>query len=110
MAHFAEVDATNIVRRVVVMPDDATPESCEKLLGVRCGACDGCKAEPQTDCAAPTQWVQTSYTSSIRTRYAGVGFEWHEDLDAFVRPPKGEKNDFTLDEVTKAYVPVVKED
>lgn len=122
MAHFAEVDAKNVVTRVVVMPDDATPDSCADLLGVRCGACQGCladrairdrdprgepdPADSKTDCTAPTQWVQTSYSGSIRTRYAGVGFEWHEDLDAFVVPPTGDKNNFTLDPNTKAYMPL----
>jgi len=103
MTHFAEVDANNIVKRVVVTDDEATAESCAQLLGTRCAACDGCLATPQTACLAPTQWVQTSDTGSIRTRYAGVGFEWHEDLDAFVAPPPGPG--FVLDPVTKAYLP-----
>lgn len=32
-------------------------------------------------------WVQTSYNGSIRKNYAGRGFRYDEDLDAFI-PPK----------------------
>lgn len=35
----------------------------------------------------PAQWIQTSYNSNIRKRYAGIGYTYDADLDAFI-PPK----------------------
>ena len=32
-------------------------------------------------------WVQTSYNNNIRKNYAGIGFRYDDDLDAFI-PPK----------------------
>jgi len=32
-------------------------------------------------------WVQTSYNNNIRKNYAGIGFKYDDDLDAFI-PPK----------------------
>lgn len=78
MAHFAELDANNVVKRVIVVENkdccDANgveKESigiahCEWLLGGR--------------------WVQTSYNGSMRKRYAGVGMIYNEELDAFIGP------------------------
>ena len=79
MAHFAELDQNNVVLRVIVVDnkDTSTPNGtekeyigaahCEKLFGGR--------------------WIQTSYNSKFRKRYAGTGMTYHEDIDAFV-PPK----------------------
>ena len=35
----------------------------------------------------PGFWVQTSYNSNMRKRYAGIGYSYNAGLDAFV-PPK----------------------
>lgn len=83
MAHFAELDQDNIVLRVIVVDnenllDEGGQESeqvgveyCERLLGGR--------------------WVQTSYNARIRKSYAGAGFTYDEDRDAFISPkPDGE--------------------
>lgn len=35
----------------------------------------------------PATWVQTSYNGNIRKRFAGIGYSYLEQLDAFV-PPK----------------------
>lgn len=79
MAHFAELDANNVVLRVVVVDtkDNSTADGiekesigqafCERLFGGR--------------------WVQTSYNGNIRKRYAGIGYTYNQTLDAFV-PPK----------------------
>ena len=37
--------------------------------------------------SSPGEWVQTSYTRSIRQNYAGIGFSYDKELDAFI-PPK----------------------
>ena len=34
-----------------------------------------------------TNWKQTSYTASFRKNYAGIGFSYDQNLDAFI-PPK----------------------
>jgi hypothetical protein len=35
----------------------------------------------------PTSWVQTSYNGNIRKRFAGIGYAYNQELDAFI-PPK----------------------
>lgn len=79
MAHFAELDENNVVKRVIVVGNADTSDAngvekehigaafCERLLGGR--------------------WVKTSYNNNIRKRYAGIGYTYNADLDAFV-PPK----------------------
>ena len=79
MAHFAELDDNNIVLRVVVIGNKDTADAsgvekehigaafCERLFGGR--------------------WVQTSYNGNIRKNYAGIGYTYRHDLNAFV-PPK----------------------
>ena len=79
MAHFAELDENNVVKRVIVVANKDTADAdgnekesigvafCQKLLG--------------------GNWVQTSYNGSIRKNYAGIGYTYDTALDAFV-PPK----------------------
>jgi hypothetical protein len=69
MAHFAEIDSTNTVLRVIVVADEHETngaEWCNNLLG--------------------GTWVQTSYTNRIRKQYAGVGYAYDADADEFVAP------------------------
>jgi hypothetical protein len=69
MAHFAEIDSTNTVLRVIVVADEHEAngaEWCNKLLG--------------------GTWVQTSYTNRIRKQYAGIGYTYDSDADVFVAP------------------------
>jgi hypothetical protein len=35
----------------------------------------------------PSGWVQTSYNGSLRKRYAGIGYLYIQEIDAFI-PPK----------------------
>jgi hypothetical protein len=74
MAHFAELDSANQVTRVIVVNNSIGDESqgvefCKSLFG------------------ADTHWVQTSYNSSFRKHYAGIGFTYDAVSDAFI-PPK----------------------
>lgn len=32
------------------------------------------------------EWIQTSYNGSIRKNYAGIGFTYNTELDAFIPP------------------------
>jgi hypothetical protein len=80
MAHFASLDENNIVTQVIVVANEDTSDSngveveeigvafCKKLLG------------------AETNWKQTSYNNNFRVRYAGIGYKFYEDLNAFVPP------------------------
>jgi hypothetical protein len=69
MAHFAEINSTNTVLRVIVVADEHESngaEWCSNLLG--------------------GTWVQTSYNHNIRKQYAGIGFTYDADADVFVAP------------------------
>jgi hypothetical protein len=79
MAHFCQLDENNVVTQVIVVANSDTADAsgvekehigaafCEKLLG--------------------GTWKQTSYNGSIRKNYAGLGYTYNADIDAFV-PPK----------------------
>jgi hypothetical protein len=67
MAHFAEIDDTNIVVRVIVIPDDLEEigeQWCATNLGGR--------------------WIQTSYNNTIRKQFAGIGYYYNSEEDVFV--------------------------
>ena len=93
MAHFAQLDDNNVVTQVIVVANEDTADSngvetesigvafCQKLLG------------------ASTNWKQTSYNGSIRTRYAGIGYSYDASLDAFITPKPHAS--WTLDSSTK---------
>jgi hypothetical protein len=74
MAHFAKLGAGNIVERVEVVSNDiATSEQA----GV-----DFLKSLYGKD----TVWKQTSYNGNIRKNYAGMGYTYDENKDAFISP------------------------
>jgi len=81
MAHFAQLDANNVVTEVIVInnaviEDFPFPES--EPLGV---------AFCQSLYGADTVWKQTSYNNNFRGTYAGIGFTYDPDADVFVPPP-----------------------
>jgi hypothetical protein len=82
MAHFAEIDENNIVQRVVVISSaevfDTENEEEVEQLGI-----DFCK----TLYGEETEWVQTSYNSKFRYKFAGIGDFYDRDVGAFI-PPK----------------------
>ena len=79
MAHYAQIDSNNIVTQVIVIDNKDTADAngvekeyigaafCERLFG--------------------GTWKQTSYNGNIRKNYAGIGYTYNADIDAFV-PPK----------------------
>lgn len=79
MAHFAQLDENNVVTQVIVVAN------AELLL-------DGVESETKgvIFCKSlfgeDTKWVQTSYNATIRKNYAGIGFTYDKDLDAFIAP------------------------
>jgi len=81
MAHFARLDAANIVTEVIVVDNGilGTPET-EQL---------GIKWLEDFDTLrgfSPAQWVQTSYNGKFRGRYAGIGMTYDTVLDEFIAP------------------------
>ena len=79
MAHFAQLDENNVVTQVIVVHNNELLDEngieqeskgiafCQSLLG--------------------GNWVQTSYNSNFRKNYAGIGFTYDRQRDAFI-PPK----------------------
>ena len=99
MAHFAELDDSNVVLRVIVLNNNVIlDENGNELeeLGIAF-----CKSLYGND----TNWKQTSYNNSFRKNYAAVGFTWREDLDGFV-PPQNYTS-WALNETTCRYEPPV---
>lgn len=82
MAHFAEIDSSNVVISVIVIDDryESDGESyCQYLT------------------KSNNRWLKTSYNTlrnehlkggtPFRKNYAGIGFTYNEEIDGFV-PPK----------------------
>lgn len=90
MAHWAELDDKNIVLRVTV-GDDNEPDKGYNWLINNLGG----------------RWVETFIDSQIRKNYAGIGFFYDEQRNAFI-PPKppssttedGNIIDYSLNEET----------
>ena len=91
MAHFAEIDSSNTVIRVIVIDDEYQSEGeayCQNLLN------------------STNRWLQTSYNTlynehlkggtPFRKNFAGIGFTYNETIDGFVPPKKFES--WILDE------------
>jgi hypothetical protein len=81
MAHFAQLDDQNIVTQVIVVTnaellDPATGSESEALGIAFCQSLFG----------AETKWVQTSYNAKTRKNYAGIGFTYDSNRDAFISP------------------------
>ena len=96
MAHFAEIDNNNIVTKVIVihnnelLVDGVESETkgidfCESLYNHR-------------------DWVQTSYNGNIRYNFAGPGFLWDSENEAFY-PPQPYPS-WSLDENFKWQAPI----
>jgi hypothetical protein len=89
MAHFAKLNENNIVTEVIVVNNNEIlfngTESeykgtafCQSLFG--------------------GNWKQTSYNGNIRKNFAGIGFTYDAERDAFIAPKP--HNSWTLDEAT----------
>ena len=80
MAHFAKLDANNVVEQVIVVSNDDIKDNsgtevesigvafCQKLLG------------------ASTNWKQTSYNNNFRKQYAGIGYRYDASKNKFITP------------------------
>lgn len=54
----------------------------------------------------PSVWKRTSYNDRIRKNYAGIGYSYDENLDAFI-PPRPPFESWTLDPDLCIWVPPV---
>jgi len=78
MAHFAQLNENDIVIQVIVINNSELLGENGKeseQIGI-----DFCKSLFGQN----TVWKQTSYNSTFRKNYAGVGFYFNEILDAFI--------------------------
>lgn len=86
MAHYAFLDDNNIVTEVITGKDET-----ELIEGL----------EPETWYGnfRGQKCVRTSYNANIRYNYAGIGFTYDPDADAFIapRPECGHKEVFLND-------------
>lgn len=78
MAHFAKLDNNNIVIEVHVVSNEALDQTDEEASGI---------AFLTNWSGGYSNWKQTSYNGSFRKNYAGVGFTYDSERDAFI-PPK----------------------
>ena len=78
MAHFAELNEDNIVQRVIVVDNkdclDANNVESEEVGVAFCYNLLG------------GIWKQTSYNGSFRKNYAGNGYKYDTERDAFISP------------------------
>lgn len=92
MAHFAQINSDNIVTQVIVVSNND------------CGGGDF-PASEEIGAAFCTNllggtWKQTSYNSNFRKRYAGIGYAYDAERDAFIAPkpyPSWTLNETTCD-------------
>jgi hypothetical protein len=78
MAHFAEINSDNVVTRVIVVHNnellDGNGVEREHLGVLFCQSLFG------------GNWVQTSYNGNFRKNFAGSGYTYDNDRDAFIAP------------------------
>ena len=86
MAHFAKLVVGNIIERVEVVSNDValTEQAGVDFLNNLYNTRD--------------VWKQTSYNGNIRKNYAGIGYTYDEDRDAFI--PKKPYASWILNEET----------
>ena len=82
MAHFAELNNSNEVLRVIVISNDDVEANGGELSS---------EAETFVASIVPhsedgTAWKQTSYNSNFRKQYAGIGLIYDASKDKFILP------------------------
>lgn len=82
MAHFAELNNSNEVLRVIVISNDDVEANGGELSS---------EAETFVASIVPhsedgTAWKQTSYNSNFRKQYAGIGYTYDASKNKFISP------------------------
>lgn len=81
MAHFAKLDNNNMVTDVIVVSNEVLKD----ISGIERESLGASFLSTIFD--GHTNWRQTSYNGSFRKNYAGIGYKYDHQLDAFI-PPK----------------------
>lgn len=93
MAYFAQLDPNNVVIQVVSVSNndvpDPAPNDEQGQQFLRALGFDG-------------HWIQTSFNGRIRKNYAGIGYTYDPNRDAFIPPKPSGK--WTLDEKTCQWI------
>jgi hypothetical protein len=71
MAHFAKINSENVVDQVVVVHNNDAPDEASGIAFL-------------TNLFGGGTWVQTSYNNNIRKNYAGIGYAYDSQRDAFI--------------------------
>jgi hypothetical protein len=95
MAHYAFIDANNVVTEVIVGIDES------ELI-------EGINPETWYGNFRGQQCIRTSYNGNIRKQYAGIGFTYDRVRDEFVQPQPYAS--WTLDENNDWQPPTPKPD
>jgi hypothetical protein len=78
MAHFAKLNENNVVTQIIVVANEECVDE------------NGQESEAQGILFCQSlfggTWKQTSYNGNIRKNYAGIGYTYNADIDAFVPP------------------------
>lgn len=80
MAYFAQIDSDGTVLQVISISNDDAPDPApanSEPLG---------QAFIADVLGLPGEWRQTSFHGSIRRRFAGIGWRYDADRDAFIDP------------------------
>lgn len=77
MAHFAKIDENNIVLEVIVVNNDNLIENGIELESKGIEFCQSLFGG---------NWKQTSYNGNFRKNYAGIGYIYDAERDAFIEP------------------------
>lgn len=97
MAHFAEINSDNTVLRVIVVHNN-------ELLDENGQESEAKGAKFCHDLFGGT-WKQTSYNGNFRKNYAGIGFLYDAQRDAFI-PPKPYPSWVLIEETCRWVAPV----
>jgi hypothetical protein len=84
MSHWAEINKKGLVVRVLV-GDNNEPDEGEAFMKSLGGT-----------------WVKTSFNSTIRKNFAGIGFTYDSERDAFIAPEP--ENAIGFDEETCRWI------
>jgi len=97
MAHFAKLNEDNIVLAVHVVNNNVINENGveSEEIGIKF----------LSELHGHQKWKQTSYNSRIRKNYAGIGYTYDEQRDAFIPPKK--YNSWILNEESCVYEPPI---
>ncbi len=78
MAHFAQLDENNVVLQVIVVHNNELLDNGVESEAKGIAFCESL--------FPGTNWAQTSYNANIRKNYAGIGFTYDAQRDAFIPP------------------------